>query len=98
MLKVEDVTWKKYQTETADHDPAGVVVIGTFGDIEIGHYCNRDSETNSIMCCINIREEDNSGVFINRTFQFKDGMDDNYFRNKIVNAHNNYHRIKEIFS
>lgn len=101
-ITIKDVVWTK--NATCHYDDHGnaipnddlFVVIGTLNDVEIGHYCP-NHEPNEMCCILNRIKKDGSSVFINRTIKLtKENTNDNYFRQAIVNAYNNYDRIKEI--
>ncbi len=102
-IKTTDVVWKKNKTCSYDDEGNQIinednfVVIGTLNDIEIGHYCN-GHEGDEIYCIFKVDEPDGSGVFINRTIILNAfNNNDEYFRQAICNAYNNYHKIKSIF-
>lgn len=97
MIKISDIIWEKVKTIHADGSDGGYCVIGKLNDIEIGHYL-RAHEDNEISCIFKIEEADGSSIFINRTFILNDkNNSDDFFRQRIVDAYNNFHTIKNIF-
>ncbi len=100
-----DVTWTKHETGSYDENgepykrEGDYCVVGTVNEEEVGHYLY-EVDANCVFCVISVGEENGNTIFMNNCYPISEytHYDDNFFRERILLAHNNYHKIREIFN